>query len=625
MTQAALIVVSYGNESVDLTWAPVDAPKIVVCNDGRRPEIIGLGEVRFVVPERNLGFAAAVNLAASSTSADRLVVVNPDCRMAAEHWNALTVAEDREVVVVPLVQPSGASTVVASPYPTKAKFILSALRARKRLSRLPWIRVTRPDQTIGSFSLTTHWFSGAAFSISRQRFMGVDGFDEGYFLYWEDADLSRRLAAADPFARVRVADTCAGTHGVGESNDAPMSVALERLLSARRYASSNPGWGWKAVARLLDLQVSHHRCLPQRPPSSDVLILSLGRGSANGERRRVRSWARIAEAAGMTHTEASPPGASARGLLRPGVFRDALLVVRGELVPEALAVNPLAVATRLRVEGATTLICVTARTYHPRLADLGVRVVLDYVDRLSDSYLDRAGSITVDRPAAIGLKLLAWTHRRFEAKQHPCALACATGVADARKLGVDYVPIVAEPRVPSPASRKADLLFVGTLDYPPNVEALRFLARTWPMLVARRPTVTVIVAGARPPELIIDLARDLGWELVADFEDPAAIYGRALVAVAPITMGSGMQIKVQDAIAFGLPVVATTIALAGYDAGLPAVRADSPHDFVAECLRLLDDEKARRDSSDQGSAWLNRELNPLGYTSALRSTETLRL
>ena len=619
MTSAALIVVTFGTSTLDLTWAPEEATKVIVCNDGRPPDTSSAGEVEWITPDRNLGYGAAVNIAARATTADRLVVVNPDCELLPTHWDALANARDDEVVVVPLVQPPGSGTTVASPYPGRARLLLSGLRARERLSRLTHRRIARPAQEQRTFPLTTHWFSGAAFSISRTRFLDVGGFDEAYFLYWEDVDLSRRLAAADPSVVVRVADTPPGAHHVGASGDAGGPVALERLLSARRYAATTPGTGWSTIARGLGWVARATPGSRQRPPEHHVAVVSLGRMKANGERRRVRSWLQIADSARLSSTELTAPPASPRRLLRASLARDLLLLARGDLVPEAVAIDLGRLASALQQEAPTTIVCVTARAYHPRFARLGARVVLDYVDRLSDSYADRARASDTVFPAAIGLRLLAWSHRRFERRRHPSDVACATGWVDAQLLDVDYVPIVASPILsavsPSPDAR--GLVFVGTLDYAPNVEALRFLAECWSMLLEHEPTVTLLVAGARPGPAVIELVQRHGWELRPDFDDPAQVYADARVAVAPLTLASGMQIKVQDALAFGVPVVATSLALSGYAPDIPVARADTPQDFVDACIRLLRDEPARQEAARRGSEWLRDSLDASRHTALL--------
>ena len=79
--------------------------------------------------------------------------------------------------------------------------------------------------------------SGAVLSLPTEVFASVDGFDEGYFLYYEDADLFWRLAQESPNLRMRVVDVPAAVHDVGGSSPSSRTARLRRQ-SAQRYAAS---------------------------------------------------------------------------------------------------------------------------------------------------------------------------------------------------------------------------------------------------------------------------------------------------------------------------------------------------------------------------------------------------
>jgi hypothetical protein len=103
--------------------------------------------------------------------------------------------------------------------------------------------------------MTERWVSGAVFSVDCAWLRSVDGFDERYFLYYEDVDLCRRLARSSPTARSVVADVDAGTHTVGASAEPARGVGTpteaRRLASAVRYAESESGTMWRITAWLL--------------------------------------------------------------------------------------------------------------------------------------------------------------------------------------------------------------------------------------------------------------------------------------------------------------------------------------------------------------------------------------
>jgi len=227
-------------------------------------------------------------------------------------------------------------------------------------------------------------------------------------------------------------------------------------------------------------------------------------------------------------------------------------------------------------------------------------MVLDYVDRLSDSYADRA-TIIGRSPRALLFRLLAVTSRRFERRPlPPGATGVAAGWDDARQLGLDWLPITVELPTPPPHGAETephepdhDVLFLGKLSYPPNVEAIDRLGRVWPALLAARPGTTLLLAGAAPDPPVLDLARALGWSVMADFDDLATVARSARVATAPLEHASGIQIKVLDAAAHGLPQVIGPVVAKGFGPGLPIVVADTDDELVSELVRLLEDPEAR--------------------------------
>ncbi len=621
VSSAALVLVSFNTPTIDLRWVPAHVQVVIVCNDQRRPGVHGATAVEFIEPESNLGFGAAVNLGVRRCAARRVVIANPDCHFLPLHWELLARGPADEVSLVPLHEPDGTATVVVSRYPTRARLLMGALRLRHRLQSMGF-RLPSEAQDPGTYPLASHWFSGAAFGIDRKRFLDIGGFDERYFLYWEDADLARRLSHAFADMKIRLADAPPATHSVGFSSVGSRAVVTERLLSAARFASASEGVGWSALARALERYAQRPgQARRQQPGRADLVVLTLGRTSANGERRRVDTWREIAQSADISVRELT---LNRRRPLHPAQLRDAVLVLRGELVPEALLARPLQSLRDLHTHGAVGIICVTARAYHPRLADLGIPVVLDYVDRLSDSYADRATSGSVAKLAAWTMRALASFHHRFESRPHPCAYACAAGRSDASALSVEFVPIVAARPTPvAPRPKHTDLLFVGTLDYPPNVESVAYLARIWPRLELRRPGTTLCLAGARPTEAVLETAERLGWSVEANFADAAGLYAGARLAVAPLTMASGMQIKVQDALARGLPVVATEPALAGYPDDIPAVRVGSEREFTEACAALLDDDAELDRLGSRGPEWVEATLAPSRYRWAV--TDALAL
>jgi glycosyltransferase involved in cell wall biosynthesis len=277
-------------------------------------------------------------------------------------------------------------------------------------------------------------------------------------------------------------------------------------------------------------------------------------------------------------------------------------IVAGGAVPESLAWSHRSVLRRLQEIQPTIVLCSTARSYHPALRQGPWTVVLDYVDRLSESYRDRA---LIRGPSArsLAFRALSQLAARFEGRPVPEGMiGVAAGWADARSLGLEWVPITRRlPAVRPDGSPTHDLLFVGKLSYEPNVEAIEQLARMWPAITAGRPGTSLLLAGASPEPRVLELAAGLGWTVEVDFADLGEVMGRARLAVVPLAHASGIQTKVLDAAMYGVPQVLSSVATRGLAPGFPAVVADDDT-FAAEVIALLDDPSRMADLGEQGRA-----------------------
>ena len=151
---------------------------------------------------------------------------------------------------------------------------------------------------------------------------------------------------------------------------------------------------------------------------------------------------------------------------------------------------------------------------------------------------------------------------------------------------------------PEPASAEAGhLVFVGVMNYYPNVEGcVWFVNSILPAVRERFPEARLSIVGAHPSPEVERLARFPGVEVTGFVDEPRDWLRRAAVSVAPLRIARGIQNKVLEAMAMGLPVVGTTAATQGVN-GRPGrdflVADDEQGQIAAVCDLLRDSERAR--------------------------------
>jgi glycosyltransferase involved in cell wall biosynthesis len=147
------------------------------------------------------------------------------------------------------------------------------------------------------------------------------------------------------------------------------------------------------------------------------------------------------------------------------------------------------------------------------------------------------------------------------------------------------------------ATDESQLLFLASLDWYPNLDALNYLLDyIMPVLYSRRPGVRLRIVGRRPPKSLAARIASLQWaELVADVADVRPYLRQAAVVVVPLRIGGGSRLKILESLAAGKAVVSTSIGAEGLSLvpGEHIRIADEPEEFVRQILELLESPKER--------------------------------
>jgi glycosyltransferase involved in cell wall biosynthesis len=150
------------------------------------------------------------------------------------------------------------------------------------------------------------------------------------------------------------------------------------------------------------------------------------------------------------------------------------------------------------------------------------------------------------------------------------------------------------------------IAYLGTLSWQPNIDGLeRFLTDVFPLVRERLPEARFHVGGRDAPSKLVALAKwTRGVEFLGDIEDPELLYGRARLMVEATETGGGTKLKVLNAMARGLPVVASAQAAEGLDVsdGENILVAKSDVVMAEAVLRLMGDGELWRGLSERGRA-----------------------
>lgn len=152
-------------------------------------------------------------------------------------------------------------------------------------------------------------------------------------------------------------------------------------------------------------------------------------------------------------------------------------------------------------------------------------------------------------------------------------------------------------RRPADAAQKADLVFVGSMDWLPNSDGVNyFVSEVMQLVWQQKPDCTLAIVGRAPAPDVLALAqKDSRITVTGTVPDVRPWMWGASVAVVPLRIGGGTRLKIYEAMAAGTPTVSTTIGAEGLDVTHPGnIRlADTSETFANECLTLLTNPEQR--------------------------------
>jgi glycosyltransferase involved in cell wall biosynthesis len=214
---------------------------------------------------------------------------------------------------------------------------------------------------------------------------------------------------------------------------------------------------------------------------------------------------------------------------------------------------------------------------------------------------------------AIVKGLYEWSYRKFidriwvVTKTDYRAMRWVTGISK-----IDIIPNGVDADYYSPQKSFAELpkslIFWGSLDFCPNIQALEWFCRkVWPLIISRNNKAVFTIMGARSIDSVQQLTKIPGIRLLVDVADLRSEVNRHQIVVLPFISGGGIKNKLLEAAAMEKSIVCSSKATAGLN-GFPSIYiANKPKEWLDLIERLWNNEELRVISGTQSREWVCNE------------------
>jgi polysaccharide biosynthesis protein PslH len=200
------------------------------------------------------------------------------------------------------------------------------------------------------------------------------------------------------------------------------------------------------------------------------------------------------------------------------------------------------------------------------------------------------------------LKMLRYERTRVQKFQHVIAVSdhdkrLMAAWVDASRITVVPTGVDLQQYKPEPSSQPTEplVMFVGAMDWEPNVDAVEyFCGEVWPLVLADVPDARFRIVGRNPRRQVLQLASD-AIEVTGSVPSVADHLRQAAVVVVPLRIGGGTRLKIYEAMAAGKAVVSTSVGAEGLDVhpGHDILFADDAQALAQGVVTLLRDRELR--------------------------------
>ena len=243
------------------------------------------------------------------------------------------------------------------------------------------------------------------------------------------------------------------------------------------------------------------------------------------------------------------------------------------------------------------------------------RKTIDYMDALSkgmDRRIDKAPWYAKQLYRIESIRLKNYEVRIFDYFEHASIISRQDQafIFHPKRKNIQCIPNGIAPSFferPQIDTDK-DLVFIGNLSYAPNIEAVEFISS---QLLSLNKELSCLIAGATPTTLVEKLCAKNNIQLLGWVDDIREAYCRGKIFVAPMMIGTGMQNKLLEAMALGIPCVTTDLAgdpIGAVDRESICI-AHSPEEFIEMIQELLTDQNFYTKIATNGQEFVRKNYS----------------
>ena len=579
------------------------------CSTDATPEAISqLPGVIYLRNETNSGFIASCNRGAEKARGKYLVFLNNDTLVKAGWLKALldTFAEQPRTGIV------GAKLLYPDGRLQEAGGIIW-----QDASGWNYGKFDDPEKPEYNYLREVDYCSAAALMIPKALFESVGGFDASYApAYYEDTDLAFKVRQAGYKVLYQPLSEVIHYEGATGGTDLSRGTKKHQDINRSRFAGK---WAAELEAKPVNGELTFLR-QPQTPSGKSILVIDHHVPTPDRDSGSLRMFQILKLLHRLGHRVTFVPD----NLAKMDSYTCELQKRGIEVVHYPYVVK---VHDYLLSHGSQFDVMVLSRCKfaHKHMADVRLyapqaRIIFDTVDL---HFVREAGEARVTGDPEMRQK--ASDTERLESKLIDQSDETWTVSTSEQRLLQRKWPeksiqvisnIVDVPGSSTPFTLRRDWLFIGSFQHTPNVDAVLFFVQSiYPLVRAHLPEAKFYIIGDKAPPEVIALASD-NIVVTGLQRDAAPFFDSVKLSVAPLRFGAGVKGKINQSMAFGVPVVATSVAVDGTELRdrEEILVADEPEDFAQALIELYESEDLWNRLSDNG----------LTKTRALYSTDAAR-